>query len=72
MKRKDCITAMQPDDLRLDCSATWGGARAATQTVAFRVTGIRDDADKGCVPIWEACPLTKEEEAILEELRLNN
>jgi hypothetical protein len=72
MKKKDCITEMQPDDLRLDCSATWGGARATTQTVAFRVTGIKDDADKGRVPIWEACPLTKEEEAILEELRLNN
>jgi len=72
MKKTERITEMQPDDLRLECSATWGGVRAVTQTVAFRVTGTIDDGNKGCVPIWEASPLTEEEEEILRELRLSN
>lgn len=72
MKKTDRITEMQPEDLQRECSATWGGARATTQTVAFRVTGTIHDSDKGCVPVWEACPLTEQEEEILRELRLSN
>ena len=72
MKKTERITEMQPEDLRLECSATWGGVRAVTQTVAFRVTGTMEDSDKGRVPIWEACPLTQEEEEILRGLHFSN
>jgi len=72
MKKTERITEMQPEDLEMQCSATWGGARATTQTVAFRVTGTMKDDEKGCVPIWEASPLTEQEEEILRGLRLSN
>lgn len=36
-----------------------------TESVAFRVTEEVTDPEKGSVPIWEPCPLTEEEEAIL-------
>ena len=72
MKKTERITEMQPDDLRLECSATWGGVRAVTQTVAFRVTGTIEDGHHGWTPVWEASPLTVEEEEILRELRLSN
>lgn len=68
MKVQGSNTPKQKSDLRTECSATWGGARVATQSVAFRVTGIVDDAEKGRTPIWEACPLTEEEERILRGL----
>ncbi|HUN89166.1 MAG TPA: hypothetical protein VMU28_10270 [Terriglobales bacterium] len=73
MKKTDRrITEMQPEDLRLECSPNWDSAPPSTQSVAFRVTGIRDDSEQGRIPIWEACPLTEEEEEILRGLRLSN
>ncbi len=68
MKVEGNNTPKRKTDLRTEGSATWGGARLATQSVAFRVTGVVDDAEKGRTPIWEACPLTEEEERILRGL----
>jgi len=46
----------------------WEHARMTTQSVAFRVIGVNEDAASGRVPIWAPCPLTKEEEAVLARL----
>lgn len=68
MKKPETSIEMQESKLRQESSATWGGARATTQNVAFRVIEIVDDANGGRSPIWGPCPLTEEEEAILRGL----
>ena len=65
-------TEMLEQQLNEECSAAWGGARTATQNVAFRVIEVVDDVNGGRVPIWGPCPLTEEEEAILRGLTQMN
>ena len=68
MKKPETSIEMQDKQPREECSATWGGARATTQSVAFRVIEIVNDANGGRSPIWGPCPLTAEEEAVLRGL----
>ncbi|MGZ4813893.1 MAG: hypothetical protein ACXVZV_00685 [Terriglobales bacterium] len=42
--------------------------RSTTQSVAFRVIAVIEDATVGRTPVWGACPLTEQEESILREL----
>ena len=50
---------------RIECSAAWGGARAVSEDVAFRVTEVDTDEQNHPKPAWEPCQLTAEEEEIL-------
>lgn len=68
MQRSETVTEKEASKPSLEDSATWGKARMMTQTVAFRVIEIVDDASAGRSPIWGPCPLTEEEEAILRGL----
>ena len=43
-------------------------SRQTTQTVAFRVIAVIEDALTGPTPVWGPCPLTAEEENILRGL----
>lgn len=72
MRKTETGTEMQRRKLTETNSAAWGGARATTQTVAFRVIEVVDEADGGRSPIWGPCPLTAEEEAILMGLTESN
>jgi hypothetical protein len=65
MNRTETSTEMHEGRLTEQASAAWGGARATTQAVAFRVIEVVEEADGGRSPIWGPSPLTAEEEAIL-------
>lgn len=70
-KEKTCSEKQELEQAE-DRSATWGGVRAVTQSVAFRVIGVNDDPKAGPSLVWWPSPPTEEEEAVLRGLRQLN